>query len=57
MATIQEDILEELLKRLADGVIHREKVEQFRAVFSSGKKSKAVDVIKALSENSQETLP
>jgi hypothetical protein len=58
MATIQEDILEEFYKRLAEAEgFTEEKVEQFRAVFSSGKKSKAVDVIKALSENSQETLP
>lgn len=58
MANIQEDILEEFYKRLTEAEgFTEEKVKQLRTVFSNSKKPRAVDVIKALSENPKEKLP
>jgi len=58
MPRIQEEILEEFLRRLAkaDGFTEG-KVAQIRDLFSGAKKPKATDVIKVLSESSKENLP
>jgi hypothetical protein len=58
MARIQEEILEEFLRRLAkaDGFTEV-KVAQIRDLFGGAKRPKATDVTKVLSESLKENLP
>lgn len=52
MASIQEEILEEFYQKLAqvDGYTEA-KLKKLRDLFSGGKKPKAPEVVKVLSEN------
>ena len=58
MSTIQNDILEEFCLRLSmtEGFTPGQ-VQHIKDLFSGGKKPKASDVIKVLSENATEALP
>jgi hypothetical protein len=58
MPSIQEEILEKFFQRLAkaDGFTEA-KAKQVRDLFSGGKKPKALDLVKVLSENSKGNLP
>ena len=57
MATIQEKILEEFYRKLAQSEGFTEvKVKQVRELLGGGKKPKAADVLKVFSEDSKEKL-
>jgi hypothetical protein len=58
MASIQEEILQELYRRLAkaDGFTEA-RMKQIRDLFNGSKKPKAPDLMKVFSENSKESLP
>jgi hypothetical protein len=58
LASIQEEILEEFYKKLAqaDGFTEA-KVAQVRELFGGSKKPKAVDLIKIFAETPKENLP
>jgi hypothetical protein len=58
MATIQEEILDEFFRKLAETEgLTDAKVKKLRDLFSVGKKPKAADVIRVLSEPLKEDLP
>ena len=58
MASIQEEILEEFYSKLAKAEgFDNDRVEQLRALFGGKKKPKGPDVIKALSEDANESQP
>jgi hypothetical protein len=58
MANIQERILEEFYEQLAKAEGFTDPlVKDLRDLFSGAKKPKAVDVVKALSKSSKESLP
>ena len=58
MANIQDDILEDFCLRLSrtDGFSPGQ-VQQIKDLLNSGKKPKAADLIKVLSEKTTEVLP
>jgi Cys-tRNA synthase (O-phospho-L-seryl-tRNA:Cys-tRNA synthase) len=58
MPKIQADILQQFFQELekTEG-FSKERVEKIRAVFKTGKKPKATDFVKVLSDESKDQLP
>lgn len=58
MGTIQEDILAEFLKQLADlPDFDAERVQSLRALFEADKKPKAALLVEVLSSDPQDEVP